>query len=134
MTETYRGPDSDRSLGDLVGHLTTEIGGLLSDHLQLARMEISDDLRQAGKGARLVGGAAMSGWTAALLLSTAAAFGLAEVVETWLAFLVVGAVWAILAAVMALRGRKEIEETDLRPEATLDEISRDKQWIGGNRS
>lgn len=73
MTETYRGPDSDRSLGDLAGHLTTEIGGLLGDHLQLARMEISDDLRQAGKGARLVGGAAMSGWIAALLLSMAAA-------------------------------------------------------------
>ena len=130
MTETYRGPDSDRSLGDLAGHLTTEIGGLLGDHLQLARMEISDDLRQAGKGARLVGGAAMSGWIAALPARWRRR-RLAEVVD--LARLPRRGRCGHPGGGDGLRGRKEIEETDLRPEATLDDL-RDKQWIGGNRS
>lgn len=125
---------TDQSLGDLAGHLTNEIGALFSDHVQLARMEITDDLKQAGKGAGMMGGAAAAGWIAALLLSMAAAWGLAEFVATWIAFLIVGVVWAIAAAILALRGRRQLRETDLRPEATIDEISQDREWIGGGRT
>ncbi|HEX7100957.1 MAG TPA: phage holin family protein [Acidimicrobiia bacterium] len=134
MTETYRTPDSDQSLGDLAGQLTSEVGALFSDHLQLARVEMTEDLRKAGKGAGMMGGAAVSGWIAALLLSMALAWGLAELVKTWLAFLIVGVLWAIAAAVMAIRGRRQLDQTDLRPEATIDEIARDKEWIGGRRT
>lgn len=132
--ETYPIHEPQESLGDLAGRLTSEIGALFNDHLQLARVEITDDLRKAGKGAGLMGGGAAAGWVAALLLSMAAAWGLAEVVETWLAFLIVGAVWLVVAAALAMRGRKEIRQTDLRPEATMDEISRDRQWISEQRS
>ena len=134
MTETYRTPDSGQSLGDLAGQLTSEVGALFSDHLQLARVEMTEDLRKAGKGAGMMGGAAVSGWIAALLLSMALAWGLAELVKTWLAFLIVGVLWAIAAAVMAIRGRRQLDQTDLRPEATIDEIARDKEWIGGRRT
>lgn len=132
--ETYTIHEPQESLGDLAGRLTSEIGALFNDHLQLARVEITDDLRKAGKGAGLMGGGAAAGWVAALLLSMAAAWGLAEVVETWLAFLIVGAVWLVVAAALAMRGRKEIRQTDLRPEATMEEISRDRQWISEQRS
>lgn len=71
----------------------------------------------------------MAGWLAALLLSMAAAWGLAEVVDTWLAFLIVGAVWAIVAAVMATSGKKQLEDVDPVPAETMNELEKDKQWI-----
>ena len=46
---------ADRSLGELVGQLTTDTSSLLSDHIQLARVEMTSELKKAGRGAGLVG-------------------------------------------------------------------------------
>src|SRR5690606_38935236 len=125
---------ADRSLGELVGQLTTDTSSLLSDHIQLARVEMTSELKKAGRGAGLVGGAAGSGWVAVLLLSMALAWGLAEAMPTWLAFLIVGLIWAVVAATLAVVGRKELDEFDPKPDQTMDEIERDKQWLKRQRS
>ena len=70
----------------------------MQSHIQLAKEEIVTELKQAGRGAGLVGGAALAGWIALLLLSFAAAWGLSELVESvWAGFLVVGLVWAVMS-------------------------------------
>lgn len=127
--EPYPIREPDQSLGDLVGRLTSDLGALINDHMQLARTEIMREVKQAGKGAGLLGGAGIAGWMAAILLSFALAWGLAELMETWIAFLIVGVVWGIVAAVLGMTGKKEIDQTDLTPDQTMDEIEKDKQWI-----
>jgi len=127
--EPYPIREPDQSLGDLAGRLTSDIGALVNDHMQLARTEIMAEVKQAGKGAGLLGGAGFAGWMAAVLLSFALAWGLAELMETWIAFLIVGVAWAIAAAVLGVSGKKEIDQADLTPNQTMTELEKDKQWI-----
>lgn len=132
--EPYELKEPDKSIGDLAGRLTSELGALFNDHLQLAKVEIVEDLKKAGRGAGLMGGAAVAGWIAALVLSFALAWGLAELMDTWIAFVIVGALWAIGAALMASMGKKALDEVDPVPTETVHELERDKEWISEQRN
>lgn len=132
--EPYRRKEPDASLGELVGRLTSELGGLFNDHLQLARIEMTRDAKQAGRGAGFMGGAGVAGWIAALILSLALAWWLAELMETWLAFLIVGLVWLIAAAILGLMGKKEFDRLGPVASETMQEVERDKQWFSRQTS
>lgn len=56
----------------------------------------------------MVGDGAIAAWTGVVLLSLAAAWGLALIMEIWLAFLIVGLVWLGIAAALAAAGRREL--------------------------
>ncbi|CAN5881462.1 hypothetical protein BH23ACT5_BH23ACT5_19900 [soil metagenome] len=129
VAEPYPLEEPDKSLGDLAGRLSHEVGELISDHLRLVRVEVVEDLKKAGRGAGMLGGGAVAGWIAALLLSLAAAWGLAEVMAVWLAFLVVAVVWLVTAGILIVTGKKALEEIDPVPTETLHELERDKEWI-----
>ena len=102
----------------------------MQSHIQLAKEEIVTELKQAGRGAGLVGGAALAGWIALLLLSFAAAWGLSELVESvWAGFLVVGLVWAVIAVALFINGRQTLQEIEPMPRQTLNELEEDKKWL-----
>lgn len=128
-----RGPyplrEPEASLGDLIGRLSSDLSGLVNDHIRLARVEAMRDAKQAGRGAGLMGGAGVGGWIAALILSLALAWGLAELMPTWVAFLIVGVVWVIVAAVLASAGKKQFDNLGPVAPETMEEIQRDKQWF-----
>jgi hypothetical protein len=132
--ERYPVSDPDRSLGDLIGDLTTEFSQLVSSHIDLAKAEIKEDIRDAGRAGGMLGGAGVSGLVAVLMLSGAAAWGLAEVVEPGWAFLIVGVVWAIVAGALAATGKKRIQHIEPGPTATVDEIKEDKRWLKSQTS
>lgn len=126
----YPVDEPDQSVGDLVGKLTSDFGSLVQSHIQLAKEEIVTELKQAGRGAGLVGGAALAGWIALLLLSIASAWGLAELLDSvWLGFLVVGVVWAVIAAALFINGRQTLQEIEPIPRQTMNELEEDKKWL-----
>ena len=127
--ERYRIEQPDKSLGDLVGELTSEISQLVTSHVELAKAEIRQDARDAAKAGGMFGGAGIAALVALLMLSAAAAWGLAEVIEPGWAFLVVGAFWAVAAAVLGLTGKKELTEMNPGPQQTMEEIKEDRQWL-----
>jgi uncharacterized membrane protein YqjE len=127
--EPYPVEEPDASMGDLVGRLTSDLGILVRDHIQLAKEEIKVELKEAGSGAGLLGGGALAGWIALMLLSMGLAWGIAEAVDPWVGFVVVGALWAIGAMVMAASGRKRLEKVDPVPRETMEEIQEDKKWL-----
>ena len=65
---------------------------------------------------------------AVLLLPFAAAWGLAEVVPEGVAFLIVGVVWAAVAAALLVTGRQRLAEARI-PEQTVQEVKEDAQWV-----
>jgi hypothetical protein len=77
----------------------------------------------------MFGAAAVAALVALLMLSAAAAWGLAEAMAAGWAFLIVGAVWVVVAAVTALSGRRTVSEMDPGPRQTIDEIKEDKEWL-----
>ncbi len=129
----YRIEQPDKSLGDLVSELTSEFSDLVTSHVALAKAEIKQDARDAGKAGGMFGGAGMAALIALLMLSAAAAWGLAEVMEPGWAFLIVGVLWAIVAAILALSGKKELDHMDPGPRKTMEEIKEDQQWLKTQR-
>jgi Putative Actinobacterial Holin-X, holin superfamily III len=131
--ESLRGtPDDElreRSLGDLFGKLSTELSTLIRQELELARAELTQKGREAGKGAGFLGGAGVVGLLAAGTLTAAIVAALDLVVATWLAALIVALVYGAVAAVLALRGKERVQHaTPPVPEQTVDTVKEDVAW------
>lgn len=118
----------DASVPDLVSHLVEEFTTLVRQEVQLAKIELAAELRQASKAGGMFGGAAGAAYMAVLLLSFAAVWGLAEVMPVGLAFLIVGALYALVAAVLAFTGKKTAERIDPVPRQTIQTLEEDAQW------
>jgi uncharacterized membrane protein YqjE len=120
--------EPDESLGELLSQLSQDFSELVSTQVELAKVEIKDELGRAGRGAGMLGGGAFCAYLAVLLLSLAAAWGLTEVVPEGVAFLIVGAVYAVAAAVLLPRGRNRLTEVRLVPEQTTESVKEDVRW------
>jgi uncharacterized membrane protein YqjE len=120
--------DPEKTLGQLLGDLSGEFNDLLQTQLDLAKVELREEASKAGKTAGFFGGAAVSGYFALLLLSFAAAWGLANVMNEGWAFLIVGAVWAVVAGVLYLRARERARDVNLVPHQTVASLKEDVQW------
>lgn len=125
--------EPDRSLGELLSRLTGDFGDLVSTQMALAKVEIKEEVARAGKGAGMLTGAGLVAYLAVTLLSFAAAWGLAEVMPEGFAFLIVGAVWAVVAGVLYMTGRKQLDAVRVPPQ-TKASIEEDVEWAKQQRS
>jgi putative superfamily III holin-X len=127
---TEQGGDlRERPIGELFSKLSNETSTLIRQEMELARAELTEKGKQAGKGAGLFGGAA----TVALLGAGAITAGiillLALIIPDWLAAIIVGLVFVGIAALLGMKGRDEIQSaTPPVPEQTVDTVKEDVQW------
>ena len=124
----------DRSLGELLGDIANNLTTLVKQELELARTELKEEAAKAGKGAGMLGGAGVSGLLALILGS----FALAYLLDNWmpveLAFLIVTILWAIVGAVLAARGRKELKNTNPQLPETQQTLKEDAAWARAQKS
>src|SRR5687767_3904334 len=120
--------DPDKSLNELLSELTHDFSELVTTHVELAKVEIKEEVKKAGLGAGLLSGAAIAALMSALLLSFAAAWGLAEIMDAGFAFLLVGLVWVAAAVVLGLQGRQRLAQAK-GPEQTVEEVKEDAEWL-----
>jgi hypothetical protein len=118
----------ERSVGELLGDITSNLTTLMKQELDLAKTEAKQEVAKAGKGAGLLGGAGVTGHLALLFASLALMFLLDTWMHTALAALIVTVLWAIVAAVLGARGRKELQELNPKLETTQRTIKEDVQW------
>jgi hypothetical protein len=119
----------DRSIGELVGRLSEQAASLARLEVRLARAEMVQKGRLAGRGAAFVGGAAVIALGAFGALTATLIMILSEWMDGWLAGLIVTIVYALIAAVLAQTGRRRIAEaTPPVPEQTIDTLKEDVQW------
>jgi hypothetical protein len=112
----------EKSLAELFSDLTSDLSHLVRSEVELAKEEVRGEVSKAGKAGGLLGAGAVAGHLALLLLLFAAAWGLDAVLPTGLAFLIVGVVVAIVAAVMASAGRKRLADVNPVPEQTIETL------------
>ena len=117
----------DPTLGELVQRASKDLSDLVRKEIELAKLEIKQEVTTLGKGAGLFGGAGITGVLAVVFLSAGAAFGLGEAIGTWAGFLVVGGLYAVAAAVLALGGKKSISEVG-PPRQTIQTVQDDVAW------
>ena len=96
--------------------------GAVRKEVELAKEEVRIEAAKATNMAKLFGGAGGAAYFAVLMLLFAAAWGLSEIVPEGVAFLIVGVVLAIIAAVLAMRGRKQAQSFNPKPEQTIETL------------
>jgi MFS family permease len=119
----------ERAIGDLVKQLAGQTSTLVRQELDLAKAEMTQKASVAGKGAGLLGGAAVVGLLAAGALTAFLILLLSEAVDAWLAALIVAVVLGAVAAVLALSGRNRVRAaTPPVPEQTVETLKEDVEW------
>jgi hypothetical protein len=117
----------ERSLGELFTQLTENLRNLVRREIELARIETKEQISKATKGAGMFAGTGVAALLALILLSFAAAWGLAEVMPVGLAFLVVGLVYAAVAGVLFVQGRQKLANLNPVPQQTMETVKQDVQ-------
>ncbi len=126
VTDTYQRTDEDKPVGDLVRQLTEQSSTLIRQELRLATAELQEKGKHAGIGAGMFGGAGLVGLYGVGALIAAAIVGIGTLIEPWLAALIVGVVLLVVAGVVALLGKKQVEQaTPAKPEQAMDSVQQD---------
>jgi hypothetical protein len=124
-------PDARPSVGELLSDVTQDLSTLLRQEVDLAKAEIRQSATRAGKGAGLLAGAGVSGHMVVLFLSVAAWWGIGDSTGHGWSALIVAAVWLIIAAVLAMTGRKEIKSVSGLPQ-TAESVKKIPSAVTGN--
>ena len=116
----------DQSTADLLKRLSDQTGTLVRQEIRLAQLELQEKGKRAGIGVGLFGASGLVALYALGALIASLILLLATAVEPWLAALIVAAALTLLAGVLALTGRKEVQEaTPPAPEEAIESVKED---------
>lgn len=119
----------DRSLGQLFGDLSRQLGTLVRKEIELARTEMTTRATTVGRDAALIGVGGALAYAAVVIALVAIALLLVELgVTPWLAFVIVAVLVGIVAAVLIQRGRAQLEKAELAPRQTIETLKDDAEW------
>jgi MFS family permease len=119
----------ERPIGELFRELSEQTSTLIRQELELARAELKEKGREAGKGAGFLGGAGLLGLLAAGALTACLILLLDKAVAAWVAALIVALVYGAIAGVLALRGKERVQAaTPPAPQQTVETVKEDMEW------
>ena len=124
-------PDSRPSVGELFSDVAMDLSSLVRQEVELAKAELRQSATRAGKGAGLLAGAGISGYTVLLFASVAAWWGIGDTTGHGWSALIVAAIWMIVAAVLGLMGRREISAVSGVPQ-TAQTVKKIPGAVRGN--
>lgn len=122
-------PVEEQSLGELVASVTRDLSLLVHQEMELAKTEITTELKKASIGAGLLGGAGFVGVFVLLFASVAGALGIADGgdIPVWAGFLCIAVLYGGLAGLLALGGLKNLVKIT-PPQRTIRTIRDDITW------
>ena len=129
-TTTRRFDRDDSSVGELVQQLSQQTSTLIRQEMRLAQAELTEKGRHAGKGAGMFGGAGLVALYGVGALVAAAIIGIGTLLEPWIAAAIVGAVLLAVAGILALTGKKQVEQAGPpKPEKAMASVQRDVDTV-----
>ena len=121
----------DRSLGELISEVTGDLSTLMRQELELAKAEVQQSASRAGKGAGMLGGAAIAGYFVLLFLSIALWWALGAATGLGSSAVIVAVIWGIIAAVLYTMGRSSLKSVRGIPK-TADTVKKIPDALKGN--
>lgn len=126
--DTVNGVDStERSIGDILRDIGTNIQQLVRSEIRLAKIELTDTLRRLQASSMMLVGGAVLGFFALGFLFLAAMFALEIVLAAWLAALILSVLLFAGAGLGITIGREQLRNVPV-PEKTLQTVKEDLQW------
>ncbi|MBF4766185.1 phage holin family protein [Nocardioides agariphilus] len=124
----------DRSLGQIVGDISSDLSALVRQEMDLAKTELRQEATTAGKGVGMLAGAAVAGLLMLTFLSWALVWLLDDVMPVELAALIVAVLWAVATGVLASMGRKKLQEASPQLPQTQQSLKEDAAWVRAQKS
>ncbi len=130
MADGSADPDlKDRSASELVKQLSEQTSQLARLEVGLAKAELAAKGKRAGAGAGMFGGAGLFGLGAFGALTAAFILLLATALAGWLSALIVAAAYGVIAGILALTGRRNIQQAGSPvPEQAAQSVKEDVEW------
>ncbi len=119
--------DADRSIGELLSDMTSNVTTLVRKEIEMARLELQDEIRQAAKAGGMLSGGALCGYLSLLFGSFGLAWLLDRKLPRPLAFFVVAGLHGATAAALLAKGRQEMLQVDPIPKETVDTVKESVQ-------
>jgi hypothetical protein len=101
--------EDGRTIGQILGDVSRDVSTLMRQEVALAKAEVRQSGKQAGKGIGMYVGAAAAGMLFLVFLSVCVWWALGGLIGRGWSALIVAVVWAIVAAILAGVGKKEFE-------------------------
>lgn len=121
---------ADPAVADLLKDLSDQTSTLIRKEMELARLELTEKGKRAGIGAGLFGGSGVVALYGVGALIAAVILLLVTAVEGWIAALIVAAALFAIAGVLALTGKKQVEQaTPPKPEQAIASTQRDVETV-----
>lgn len=116
---------SSETITDLIRNLATDLSSLLGKEIALAKSEIRESVAevQIAVGAIATGAAIAMAGLVVLLMS--AVYGLSNVVDPWLAALIVGAAALLVGYLMVRSAKEKMSASSIMPDRTLESAKKD---------
>jgi uncharacterized membrane protein YqjE len=124
----------DKSLGELFGAMTADLSRLTRQEIQLAKVELQEEGRRAGRAGAMFGTAGAVALIGAIVLAMAGSWLLDQWMPRALAFFIVAAVLLAVAAALLSRAKREARSINPVPQQTVETLKEDVAWAKAQRS
>src|SRR5690348_8779266 len=98
-------PTDSRSFAGVIQDIIQNVQDIVRSEVRLAKAEITNESKKAARAGAVLAAGAVLGLYALGFLLLAAVYGLSLALPAWAAALIVGAVIAVIAAIMITAGR-----------------------------
>ncbi len=122
------GPAEDRSIGELFGDLARELGTLVRQEIQLAKVEMSEKAAQAGKDAGMVAAGGTLAHAGLLAVIAGIILAIGTLIPLWVSALLVGVVVLAIGAVLSMNRLRAMKRIDPAPRQTIETLKENARW------
>ncbi len=118
----------DKSVGELMGESIEHVREIFRAELRLATVEVKQEAAKAGRGAVLLGSAALFAVFGVNFVLWASVLALAPEMPNWLAALIVAGVALLLALALALAGKSAFDSVKPIPQGAARQMEETVKW------
>ncbi len=120
-----------RSIGELLGDVTTDLSTLMRKEVELAKTEARESMARAGKGLGLLAAAVIAALLFLIFITLAAWWALGTLVGHGWSAVIVAAVWAVVGVILASAGKTEMKKITGLPQ-TADTVGKIPHALTGH--
>lgn len=115
----------ERPLRDLVLQLSQDASRLVEQEIALAKQEAREKVDQLQTGVLAVSAGALVLQVGFLALAAALILLLAQTLPSWIAALAIGGAFCVVGGLMFAKGKRELQQVDIKPEKTARSVKQD---------
>lgn len=123
------GREHGESIPGLVRGLASDLATLFSKEISLAKAEMREAAVEAKAGIFSIATGAGLAFAGLVILLMSAVYGLALIVDLWLAALIVGAVTLLIGFMMIKAGQSKMNPASFTPERTVESLRKDTETV-----